>query len=177
MIQRVCALLIILVLQISAKQYDSDIIDIEAKLFVKIALLEVTVQQSKEPFLNISIIAKKIDINAAKKFQTAIQRYYPTALLNKKVAVKIVQFTKDMQDKPDAIIVLQHTPKELQSIAKWANTNKIVSCAYDPAYLKYGLLVSLYFGKTTKPYLNKKILQEYGFVFDPYLMQLSKLKE
>ncbi len=177
MIQRVFALLLILSLQLFAKQYNTNIINIEAKLFVKIALLEEGIRSSDSPILSIYILAKKIDENAAKKFQSAIEADYPNVLLNKRVTVQIVQFNTAMQQKPDAVIVLQHKKKELQEIAAWANKNKIVSFAYDPAYLKNGLLVSLYLGKTTKPYLNKKVIQEYGFVFNSYLMQLSKFKE
>ncbi|MBA1432321.1 MAG: hypothetical protein FAF04_01705 [Epsilonproteobacteria bacterium] len=177
MIKRVLALLFLILLQLSAKQYDSNIIDIEAKLFVKIALLESSIQKSDNTLLRIYIVAKQIDNSAAMQFKNAIQADYPDMLLNKKIVVKAVHFQDAVKQKPDAIIVLEHTEQKLREIAKWANENKIVSFAYDPAYLEYGVLVSLYFGKTTQPYLNKKIIQEYGFVFDPYLIQLSKFKE
>ena len=171
---KIFLLILLFCLQLSAREYNSDIIDIEAKLFVKIALLEAHIQKSEDPRLNIYILAKEIDSKAANLFRSAIEADYPQKVLNKKVVVTIARFSQTMQKRPAAVIVLRHTPQELQAIATWANKNQILSFAYDPAYLKYGLLASLYFGQTTKPYFNKRTIQDYGFVFDPYLMQLSK---
>ena len=95
----------------------------------------------------------------------------------KKIIVSISEFNDPNINFPDAVIVLSHEDKELQKIASWANKNTIVSFAYDPSYLNYNLLASIYIGKSTKPYLNRKIIKKYNFIFDPYLLQLSKFKE
>ncbi|MEN4045676.1 hypothetical protein [Sulfurimonas sp. NWX367] len=157
-------------------QYDTVIIDIEAKLFPKIALMEKSVQKSPSKRLNIWIVYKKIDTKMAKKFKFKIEMLYKMPLLGKKITVDTVlmsQYNK-MQNLPDALIVLSYDSKEMKDIAKWANENKIVSFVYEPKDLQYGFLGSVYIGLCVKPYLNKKTIKEFGFVLTPYLLQLSK---
>lgn len=177
MIKRVCFLLLLLSAQLFSQQYEMNIVHIEAKLFPKIALLEKQIQKSDAPNLNIYIFAKNIDLDVAQSFKAQIEANYPDALLNKKIVVRVMDFTQDMKQKPAAVIVLQHSNRELKKIAAWANKNRIITLAYDPAYLNNGLLVSIHIGKTIQPYLNKQMIKKYGFIFNPYLMQLSKFKE
>jgi hypothetical protein len=91
--------------------------------------------------------------------------------------VNLVQFGFSHIVNTDALLVLSHEPKELEIIALWANNNKIVTFAYEPGSLEYGLIASIYIGKTTKPYLNNHMIKKYGFIFDSYLLQLSKFTE
>ncbi len=160
-----------------AKRYDSRIITIEAKIFPKIALLEQNIKQNPSTEISITIIAKEIDFNIAEDFKAKIESSYPDMIGKKKIIVSISEFNDPNINFPDAVIVLSHEDKELQKIASWANKNTIVSFAYDPSYLNYNLLASIYIGKSTKPYLNRKIIKKYNFIFDPYLLQLSKFKE
>ena len=174
MIKRVGLLFLLLSTLLFAKQYDSRVITIEAKLFPKIALLEQHIKQNPSALLSITILAKEIDFDVAEDFKTKIKASYPEMIGGKKVVVNISRFKPLTKEHQDAVIVLSHEPKELEEIVLWANKNKILSFAYDPYYLKYGIVSSIYIGKSTKPYLNRKTIQEYSFTFDPYLLQVSK---
>jgi len=174
MIQRVFSFIILLALPLLATQYNSTILELEAKIFPKIILLNEGISKdSKE--LHIFIISKEIDYNTAYKLKKLINYNYPDTLMGKKVCVDIKEF-QEFQTLPDALIVLYHCKKQLTKIALWANTHNIISFAYDPSYMEYGILGSLYIGKSTKPYLNKNIIQKYNFTFNPYLLELSKFK-
>ena len=166
-----------LTLQLLASNYDCTIIDIEAKLFPKIALLEKHIKDDKSKFLNISILSSEIDAYFANKFKNSLNSHYPDAISNKKIIVKTAIFHNNMLERPDAVIVLYHSPKELKQIAAWANQNNIISFAYDREYLKHGILASIYIGKFIKPYFNGESMKKYGFVFDSYLLQLSKFTQ
>jgi hypothetical protein len=174
MIKRVFSFLILVSLQAFASQYDSTVIDLEAKLFPKIILMNQNIDKNSTQ-LNIYIISQKIDFDIAKDFQETIESYYPKKLMGKKIIVTIKEF-EDFKKRPDAIIVLYHCKSTLKKIALWANTHKIISLAYDPSYMDENILASLYIGKSTKPCLNKKIIKKYNFIFNPYLLQLSKFK-
>jgi hypothetical protein len=174
MIQKILSLLIILSVQLFASQYNSIILELEAKLFPKMILLSEDLDKNATA-LNIYIIAKEIDTHSAEQFKKLIKSNYPDKILGKKVEVSVKKF-KHFKDLPNALIVLRHNEEELSKIALWANKNKIISLAYDPSYMQYGILASIYIGKTTKPYLNKTAIQKYGFVFNPYLLELSKFK-
>ncbi|MEA3330922.1 MAG: hypothetical protein U9Q29_04430 [Campylobacterota bacterium] len=147
---------------------------IEAKLFPKIALLEQDIKQSSSKLLKITIVANEMDFNAAEYFKRKIELNYPNEIREKLIIVNISKFKPSTMQNPDVIIVLSHQPKEQRTIALWANQNKIVSFAYDSSDLNYGILSSIYIGKSVKPYLNRKIIKEYNFIFDSYLLQLSK---
>ena len=174
MIKRVLSLFLILSLQLSAIEYKPTLLELEAKIFPKMILLNSKLDKTSET-LTIYIIIKEWDIYTAQELQNNIENYYPKKIAGKKIVVSIEQF-KDFKKTPDAIILLKHTKEELTQIANWANKKGIVSLAYDPSYMEYGILASLYIGKSTKPYLNKKIIQKYGFEFNPQLLKLSKFK-
>ena len=124
--------------------------------------------------LRISILAIDADLDAARRFKEQIEAAYPDGLLGRRMVVTVERFAPQEMTLPDAVIVLAHQPEVLHSIASWANEHGIVSFTYDPFDLEAGFLVSIYFGKSAKPYLNRGVMQEGRFVFDHYLLRLSK---
>jgi hypothetical protein len=172
MIHRFFSLLLLAQLHLFASQYNSTIIELQAKLFPKILLLSENVNKDSQT-LHICILTKENDIHTAQEFKKAIKRYYKEPIMEKTVFVSISRFD-EIALYPDGIIVLNHTQEEMLRIANWANANNIVSFSYDPSQLEYGILASLYIGATTKPYLNKKIIKKHGFSLNAYLLKLSK---
>lgn len=166
------AFLLSLSLQLAASQYNSTIIELEAKLFPKMMLLSEDIDKNSS-VIEIFIIAKESAEYSAKLFQKNIEKNYAKRIRNKNFKVTIKAF-EDINSHPDAIITLYHSDNEIQKIAQWANKNKIPSFCYDPTDLENGILASLYIGATTKPYLNKITINRYSFSFDPYLLKLSK---
>ena len=177
MIQRVLTLLILLSLQLFARQYDNTLLDSEAKLFPKIAMLEKNIKNKNSAVLSLVIVSKKIDFSIAKKLKLRILKNYPNKILNKKVNVRIKRINQLSPNNIDALIVLSHPKKATQALALWTNQNNILSFSYDASDLDNGIVASIYIGKTTKPYINKRVLQKHNFSFDSYLLQVSKFKE
>lgn len=174
MIKRFLLLTLLLCLPLFAMHYNASLLEIQAKLFPKIAMMSEDREKSKKN-LTIYIIAKQSDYIQAKKLKELIETNYPHKALKRDILVSIDVF-REFKNSPDAIIILDHTPQELQEIALWANEHKVISLAYDPYYLQYGILASLFIGPSTKPYINKEILQKYNFRFNSYLLKLSKFK-
>ncbi len=172
MIQRLIFLFLLLGANLSALEYDETILELEAKLFPKIILLSDDIQK-KSDILSIYIIAQDVDKKSAIYLKELIHSNYPEKISGKKIEVAIKKFML-FKKKPDAIVVLNHNAKQLTKIAYWANTHKVISLTYDPYYMRYGLLASLYIGKATKPYLNSAVMKKYNFNFNPYLLKLSK---
>jgi len=171
-IRRFLLLCLLFVANLSALEYDNTILELEAKLFPKMIFLSDGIKK-KSNALSIYIIAQRVDEKSAVLLKKLILSNYPNKVSGKKIEVSIKEFGK-FKKNPDAIIVLNHDGDILAKIALWANTHKIISLAYDPYYLKYGLVASLYIGKATKPYLNRAIIKKYNFSFNPYLLKLSK---
>jgi len=174
MIKKVFLFLVLIVLQLSATHYNSTVLELEAKLFPKIILLSEQIDK-KAPYLDLYIITEDIDRESAQDLKYMIEDYYPKKISNKTIRVSIKEFSS-FKKRPDALIVLYHNAKELTQIALWANKNNVISLAYDPSYMEYGIMGSLYVGKVTKPYLNRAIMQKYNFKFNPYLLKLSKFR-
>ena len=172
MIKKLFLLCLLFISNLSALEYDTTILELEAKLFPKMIFLSDS-SNKKSNTLSIYIIAQEIDRKSAEYFQNLILTNYPKKISGKKIEVSIREFTK-FKENPDAIIVLDHNQEILTKIALWANTNRVISLAYDPYYMSYGLLASLYIGKTIKPYINSTAMKKYNFSFNPYLLKLSK---
>ena len=172
MTQRVFALLLLLSFKLFGAHYNSTIIELEAKLFPKMLML-CSQQEKSATHFEIVIIAKEHDYTQAKIFKGTIEETYTKKLMGKILEVKIVEFQK-LESKPDGVIVFYHSSQELKKIAQWANKEKVPSLSYDPAHLEFGILGSLYIGAITKPYLNKETIKHYGFLINPYLLELSK---
>jgi len=171
-IQKLFFLFLLFVANLSALEYDETILELEAKLFPKMILLSDGIKKESDT-LSIYIIAQEVDNKSAEYFKTLILSNYPKKISGKKIEVSIKEFVA-FKTKPDAIIVLDYDGEKLTEIANWANTHKVISLAYDPYYMSYGLLASLYIGKATKPYLNSAVIKKYDFSFNPYLLKLSK---
>lgn len=167
-------LFLFLTLQLFGNYYNSTMIEIEAKLFPKMMIFSADIDK-KSKILKIEIVAHAQDYRYAQEFKEAIKSNYPDKLMNRALQVSITELSK-MDSSSDAIIVLNHTEKELVKIATFANSRKIPSFAYNPFYMDSGILASLYIGRTTKPYLNKDVMQKYNFTFNPYLLKLSRFR-
>ena len=172
MIQRVFALLLLAQIALVASHYNSTLMELEAKLFVKMALLSENINKSKET-LDITIVTQKCDENYANEFKYQIEKNYQEKIMDKSVVVKIEEFSK-LSYKADVLILLHSKEELLHKVSKTANAKKILTFSYEPSYVKFGVLGSLYIGVSTKPLLNKDVIREYGFTFNPYLLKLSK---
>ncbi len=154
--------------------YNPTIMAIEAKLFPKIALLEQHVKSRTSTSLKITIVSIESEREFAVQFKERMEKAYPNGILGRSLQIGIEPFSKTMDEDHHVLIVLTHSDRQLKKIAQWANEKKIVTMAYDPYHLKYGLLVSIYFGKTAQPYINRKVSNEVDFEFDHYLLNLAK---
>ncbi|MBN2816701.1 MAG: hypothetical protein JXQ67_08455 [Campylobacterales bacterium] len=169
----VFTLFLFLHIQLFASHYNSTILELEAKIFPKMLMLCENLADLNRS-VHISIIVQEQDKHYAQELKTAIDTHYKQGLMDKRIEVSINQF-QTLTHKPEAVIIFHHAQKEVEEIAQWANTHKIVSFAYEPSYLEYGVLASIYLGASTKPYINTKTLKEYNFIINPYLLKLSKL--
>lgn len=174
MIQRLLTLFFLASLQVFAAQYDNTILDIEAKLFPKIAVLEKGVQEDTSPHLKLVILSQEMDLNIAESLKKKIRGSYPDTLAGKKIEISIKTDPSKISIQTHAIITLYQSKKTLIQLSAWANTHKILSFSYDPADLEYGILASIHIGLSTKPYLNDTVIRENNFIFNSYLLQLSK---
>jgi len=160
--------------ELLASGYSNTIIDIESKLFPKIALLEKQIKENTSKYLTILIISNETDYYIAQEFKERLLFYYPKEISGKKLTISIMNSDKITHKKSDIIIVLNHTPNTIKKIALWANTHKILSFSYDTYALEYGIVASIHIGRSIKPYFNSNSIKKYGFIFDSYLLNLSK---
>ena len=58
---------------------------------------------------------------------------------------------------------------------EFAREHSIVTYAYNPSYLKEGVLMSLYIDQKTRPYLNLTEAKSYNIRFSNILLKIAKL--
>lgn len=175
--KKVFLFIILLSLQLFSRQYDETLLSIEAKLFPKIVVLEQHIKQKVSSHLSFVIITQEIDQEIAQDFKSKILEAYPDKLLNKKIQIEIKSIDDVLDRNLDAIIFLHVEKEKLASLTSWTNRHNIVTLSYDSIDLDYGVVASIYIGKSTKPYLNTSVIKKYNFIFDSYLLRLSKFKD
>jgi len=174
MIQKLLLLLLLLQMEILASHYNSTILELEAKLFPKMLFLSDNLKKEASR-VHICIVSKERELHNAENFKKAIEHNYRNGIMGKSIFVSIATL-ETIRNYPDAVIILYHSEKELRRVANWANNNKVLSFSYEPSYLEFGVLASIYIGVSTKPYLNKTVIKRFKFGFNPYLLELSKFR-
>ena len=176
MIQRVLTLLLILSVSLFSRQYDETLLNIEAKLFPKIAVLEENIKNKDSSKLEIGIVYESIDEQVARSFKSKILKNYSNKLVGKRLEVSLISSKEDLDRNLDFVIFMYIEESRLVHLVSWANRHNILTFSYDPSDLYYGIACSIYIGKSTKPYLHAKVIKKFNFTFDPYLLRLSKIK-
>lgn len=152
--------------------YDTPLLQISAKLFPKVILMEKSSKERMGNEINLLIVATEQNNETAKRFSDMVQVQYPDGINNRPIKCAIVspkEFT--LPKNTDAVILMLSTDDaRISPILRSTYENKILSFSMDPALLRNGTAVSLYIGKSVKPYINVATLKtvpfnfEYGFL-------------
>jgi hypothetical protein len=62
----------------------------------------------------------------------------------------------------------------LSPLLEYAQKNKTLTFCFDPALLQKGAAVSLYIGRSVKPYINISTLKQVPFTFEYGFLKLSQ---
>lgn len=153
--------------------YDPSLLQIGAKLFPKIMLMEQGTKERIHSTLTLIIVTDITHKEHAKRllgiFESQKENTTPLKLrvVSPKEALEIT-------DTHGFIVLMKEEDYLLEGLIKHANKNKILTFSFDPNLLGKGAAVSLYIGKNVKPYLNLTTLKEVPFTFEYGFLKLSQ---
>lgn len=161
---------------LSGATYDSTLLQIGAKLFPKIVLMEKGTKGRIQSSVNFVIVAPPSNAEAAQRLSEMMTRQYSEGISNHPLSLSIVSVKEALEIKNAHGIILLVEPDEgmLEPLLKHADENKILTFSLDPALLQKGVAISLYIGRSVKPYINISSLKQVPFTFEYGFLKLSQ---
>jgi hypothetical protein len=127
------------------------------------------------------MIAAAVSLDAAyddaEHLQRLIEELYPR-IGSYTLRVELLAyrtFQRKAEISASALFLLNGSSRNLHHAVGFAKEHSIVTYAYNPAYLKQGVLMSLYVGQKTRPYLNLSEAKSYNIRFSNILLKIAKL--
>lgn len=155
--------------------YDTPLLQIGAKLFPKVILMEKGSKERVGSEINLIVVASDQSAEPAKRFADMVLTQYPEGINNRPIRLSIVspkEFTL-LKNTDAVILLLSSDDGRVNSILKSAFENKILTFSLDPSLLQNGTAVSLYIGKSVKPYINITTVKTVPFNFEYGFLKLS----
>jgi hypothetical protein len=156
--------------------YDATLLQIGAKLFPKVLFMEKGTNERIQSSINLVIVAAPSNKEAAQRLSEMIERQYGGTLSNHLLNLSIVSPKEAMEIKNAHGLILLMEPDEaiLPLLLDHASKNKILTFCFDPSLLQKGAAVSLYIGRSVKPYINLTALKQVPFTFEYGFLKLSQ---
>lgn len=169
-------LLILMPFLLWGTAYDPALLQIGAKLFPKVALMEKGTKERIQSTVYFVIIAVPSTKEAAQRLAGMIERQYGETFSNYSLALTIVSPKEALEIKNAHGYILLMEPNEgmLPALLEHARQNKTLTFSFDPALLQKGAAVSLYIGRSVKPYINLATLKQVPFTFEYGFLKLSQ---
>lgn len=161
---------------VCATTYDSNLLQIGAKIFPKITVMEKGTSERIQTNVNIFIVSTSATKADAQRLSGMIESQYSGVLTSHPLSLTIISPRDVMEMKNAHALILLMDPNDpnLSSLLEYAQRNKILTFSFDPELLSKGVAVSLYIGRSVKPYINLSTLKQVPFVFEYGFLKLSQ---
>lgn len=156
--------------------YDPTLLQIGAKLFPKVALMEKGTKERIQSTLSLVIVSEAPNKVAAQRLSEMIERQYGGTLSNYSLILTTVSMKEALEIKNTHgfILLTEADDSALPLLLEHAHKNKTLTFCFDPALLQKGADVSLYIGRSVKPYINLTTLKQVPFTFEYGFLKLSQ---
>jgi hypothetical protein len=156
--------------------YDLALLQIGVKIFPKVALMEQGTRERIQSNVNFVIITTFSNKEAAQRLLMMFERQYSGVLSNYSFSIRIVSPKEALEIKNLQGFILLMEPEDpiLPLLLEHAHKNKTLTFCFDSALLQKGADVSLYIGRSVKPYINLTTLKQVPFTFEYGFLKLSQ---
>lgn len=169
-------LLLLLPCMLWGASYDLALLQIGVKLFPKVALMEQGTKERIQSSVNFVIIATPSHKEDALQLSKMFDRQYGGVLSNYSLNFKTVSPKEalDIKHAHGFILLMEPNDSLLPILLENAHNSKILTFCFDPDLLQKGAAVSLYIGRSVKPYVNLTTLKQVPFTFEYGFLKLSQ---
>jgi len=168
-------LLIVSSQSLSAMSYDSDILNMFAKLSPRIVLMSSTKERLKDS-LEICLLYDESDEQSASVFEDKILSNYKNGIRNYSIDIKKVRYSELNSCAQSHMLFLFTTGQmQIKKSVALAKEKKILTISYDAKSLESGVDISIHIGRKVTPYLNVGSIQSKGIELESILFRISKI--
>ena len=172
---RILVLLLLGWVSLQAMYYNSLQLNAQTIIFPKLLLLK------KDPAsllvdgrIRFCILYEPEDRAVALHIKARLQRLYPGTIEGYPFEATMLQYGEINADTHVSALLMLYAGKGVEQAVAYAQKHGIVTFAYDPAYLRKGLLFALGIERATVIYLNRDALSKYGIQFSDALYQIVR---
>ena len=170
-------LFIWLILFAFAEGYDQTQLNMNAKVFEKILLLDANLgeKSTKNGGIGITIVYDEAELLDAQRLQrfletTAVEGNFPHPL-----TVKLARYGDFKNQRADAYFLLDSPDAaQVRAVAAHAIANGIITFSFNYSYLEHGVMLSLRIDQKVYPVLNPEAIRESRINFKPILIRIAK---
>jgi len=169
-------LILLIPLLLYGTTYDATLLQIGAKIFPKVALMEKGTKERIQSTVNFVIVASPSNKAAAQRLSEIMEHQYNGILADHPLALFVVSPKEALEIKNAHSFVLLMDPDDsiLPMVLEHAAKTKTLTFSFDPLLLQKGAAVSLYIGRSVKPYINLATLKQVPFTFEYGFLKLSQ---
>ena len=166
--------------------HNKTLFEIQSKIYPKLVLMDKdyktklvrTGSQKDDLSIVLTILTTKKDIETAKEFKNLIQKKYNYTLRRTPLKVKILQYENlNNKTKTTSLFLLESDEEDIKKAVEYAKHHSILTFSYNEKNLKHGVMMSLFIGKSVKPYINKSAIKNNNINLDPMLIGISEIYE
>ncbi|MDD2369958.1 MAG: hypothetical protein PHQ90_11690 [Sulfuricurvum sp.] len=156
--------------------YDLALLQIGVKIFPKVALMEQGTKERIQSNVNFVIVAGPAHKEAAQRLIMMFERQYGGVVGNYSFTIRVIspKDALEINNTQGFILLMEPDDAILSLILEHAHKNKILTFSFDSALLQKGTDVSLYIGRSVKPYINLSTLKQVPFTFEYGFLKLSQ---
>jgi len=156
--------------------YSDQLMQIYAKISPRIVLMSKMPYSIPENSIDIIILYEKGDGRAAENLRKKMLQIYPEGLKGRKLEIELIPYGEDKKlRKVSMLFFMEGDIDSVVTALDFAKKNRVLTISYSKRLLAYGVILSLYIGKTVKPFLNLEAARSRGIVFDNILFKISKI--
>ena len=170
-------ILLALALSVIADSYNTDMINVHAKVFPKILLSDTKIEEKLvNGAIKVIIFYSQEDVKVANTLKEEMLRIYP--LIKEYPFQILLQEYKnfDPLESATAYYELFGDKESVISINQSAQKNSLITFSYDNSYLEYGTLMSLHISTRVSPYISLDILKKSNIVLDNIIFKIARIK-
>lgn len=158
--------------------YDTVLLKMHAKVFPKMIMTDTEIDRKViGGAIVVAILYDRGEAGEAHRLQTLIEELYPSVGAYR-LEVQIIPYSRFDEPSPllaSALFLLDSSSGNVRKAVVYAQEHALVTYAYNPAYLRQGVLLSLYIDQKTRPYLNLSEAKSYNIRFSTILLKIAKL--
>ncbi|WP_416768718.1 YfiR/HmsC family protein [Sulfurimonas sp. ST-25] len=170
---------LLLPLALAAYQYETVLLETQAKLVPRFLRMSTGVMNNVEGRLAICVVYDEGEAEVADAFAGMVRSAYPDGWKGERIWIVKSRYgsLERRCARSELLFLLNAEEPKVWRAVSFATAKRKLTVSYENRYLEEGVLVSLHVGRSVRPYLNLSQAKAAGIHFSSGLKRISKFLE